>query len=306
MTPDQPRARRQHSFLDTAWRVALIVVAYCVISVPLSLLAAGHPSLTTILIINIITGAGYVLVSLPLARRLPYRTGTRFLAIFVLLYWIGLLSNLVEAWFDTTLPHSQLLEGAIVLAVPLAIMSLLIVVLLHADPTRQPVPRLHELLGRRSLLSWAWRILVAGILFAVVLQISGTLWGPVISRYYHDPAFMAQSHTITPPGYIAWPEETVRGILFALVLLPVLAVLSGRDWRSLLLVGAYVALIDAVIEGWLPMLAQTTWPLQFRLGEGGDLTTDAVVRGVFVALLLALPALAMRSQRAQETSAASA
>ncbi|MBO0709190.1 MAG: hypothetical protein J2P44_12575, partial [Candidatus Dormibacteraeota bacterium] len=264
MALDRPRSDVSQSPLDAAWRVALIVVVYCVMAVPLDLLSSKHSPLTSILIC-LVTGAGYALISLPLARRLPYPMGTRFLAIFVPLYWIGQLSNLVEAWFDTTFPHSQLIGGAIILAVPLAVTSLLIALLLKADPAVQPVPRIHELLGRRPLLSWAWRILVAGILFAVVLQLAGTLWGPVISRYYRDPAFVAQAHTANPPDYVFWPEETVRGILFALVLLPVLAVMRGRDWRSLLVLGGYVALLNAVIEGWLPMLSMTAFPLQFRL-----------------------------------------
>jgi len=53
-----------------------------------------------------------------------------------------------------------------------------------------------------------------------------------------------------------------------------------------------VALLNAVLESWLPMLSMTTFPLGFRIGEGLDLTTDAIVRGAFVAILLALPAVA--------------
>jgi hypothetical protein len=289
--------------LDVLWRVVVVALVYGVLSLPISLMSASRSRATSVAI-SLVTGAAYALVVLPLARRLPYRRLTRFLAIFLLLYWVGLLSNLVEAWFDTTISRTQLIGGAVILAIPVAAVSLTIAWLLPAHAMDRPASPISELLGRRSFLSWAGRILVAGLLFAIVLQLAGTLWGPVIARYYHDPAYMAQTQTITPPGYIAWPEEVARGILFTLVLLPVLAVFRGRDWRALLVVGAYVALLDAVIEGWLPMLAQTSWPLQFRLGEGADLTTDALARGVFVALLLALPVAAGGRKVPEEASVA--
>jgi hypothetical protein len=303
MALDQMRAGPPRRLLDVAWRVLVVALVYGVLSLPLSLGSARQSRVTSIAI-SLLTGAAYALVVLPLARRLPYRRRTRFLAIFLLLYWIGLLGNLVEAWVDTTMSRTQLIGGAVILAIPVAAASLTVAWLLPAHAAERPVPPISELLGQRSSLSWAARILVAGLLFAVVLQLSGTLWGPVIARYYHDPAYMAQTQTITPPGYIAWPEEVARGILFTLVLLPVLAVFRGRDWRALLVLGVYVALLDALIEGWLPMLAQTSWPLQFRLGEGADLTTDALARGVFIAVLLALPAAAGGRKVAGEASVA--
>jgi hypothetical protein len=298
---DHSQAGAPRALLDVAWRVLVVALVFGILSLPLTLMSA-RPSPVTSTAVGLVTGAGYAVVVIPLARRLAYRRRTRFLAVFVLLYWIGLLSNLVEAGFDTTISRPELAGGAVILAIPIAAASWTVAWLLPARETKQPLPPISRLLSQRSVLSWAWRILVAGLLFAVVLQLAGTLWGPVIARYYHDPTYMAQTQTITPPGYVAWPEEVARGILFVLVLLPLLAVMRGRDWRSLLVAAAYIALLDAVIEGWLPMLAQTSWPLQFRLGEGADLTTDALARGVFVALLLALPAFASGREMAGEPS----
>jgi hypothetical protein len=284
--------------LDRGWRVLAIAVVYAILSQLIALLnpSGPRPSLEPAYLgavgIGLVTGAGYALVLLPLARRLPYRMRARFLALFLLLYWIALLSNLVEAWVDTALPRSELIEGAVILAVPYAVLCWLVARLFPAREPAEPALGIWESLGQRPFISWALRTLLAGVLFTGFLELFGILWGPLISRYYHDPAFMAQTHTITPPTYIAGPEEVARGVLFALVLLPVLAVMRGRDWATILRTGAYIALLDAVLEGWLPMLSMTSWPLQFRLGEGLDLTSDAIVRGLFVAALLALPAVA--------------
>jgi hypothetical protein len=279
--------------LDVAWRVVAIALAYTFVARVLGLVTGPRPSLEPeylqLLAINLVSGAVVALVFLPLARRLPFDMATRFVAVFVPLYWIGIVSNLVEAAVDTTLPPVQLAAAAIIFAIPYAVTGWLIVLLLRPSAPRSSTPELWQLLGWRSIRSWAWRTLVAGVLFAVGVEVLGLLWGPLISKYYHDPAYVAQVQTVTPPDYIAGPEEFLRGVVFVLVLLPVLAVMRGRNWPELLRTAAYIALIDAALESWLPMLSMTSYPLGFRIGEGLDLTSDAIVRGLFVAALLAFP-----------------
>ena len=279
--------------VDIGWRVLAIAIVYAVLSVGFNLLSGTRPSVQGV-VVGLVTGAGFALVLLPLARRLPYRMRTRIIALFVPLYWIFSLSNLVEAYFYTTLSHASLAAGAVFLAIPSLAVSAMVAWLFPGRPQVQPVEGIWELLSRRPFLSWVWRTLLAGLLFAVVLQLAGKAWGPLISPYYHDPAYIARAHIANPPppGYVTWPEEAVRGIVFVLALLPVLAVVRGRGWPAILAVGAYVALIDAALEGWLSMLGNAGFPTGFRIGEGLDLTTDAVVRGVFIAVLLALPVVA--------------
>ena len=117
-----------------------------------------------------------------------------------------------------------------------------------------------------------WRVLVMALVYSVLML----------------PASLAQAGG-SPAVQIG--ASLVTGAAYALLMLPLLATMTGRDRRSLLLVAAYIALIDAAVEGWLPMLAQPSYPLGFKLAEGvGDLGTDAIARGAFLALLLALPA----------------
>ena len=292
--------------IDAGWRVLAIAAVYAVLFLGFDLLSGTRLSLQSV-VIGLVTGAGFALVLLPLARRLPYRMRTRVIALFVPLYWIFSLSNLVEAYFITTISHTTLTVGAVFLTIPSLAVSWMIAWLLPAHPQEQPVPGIWESLGQRPLFSWVWRTLLAGLLFAVGVQVAGDAWGPLISRYYHDPAYIAQAHIANPPppAFVTWIEEVVRGIVFVLALLPVLAVVRGRDWPAILAVGAYVALIDAALEGWLTMLGNTGFPIGFRIGEGLDLTTDAVVRGIFIAALLALSAVASRRRPATEVSTAS-
>lgn len=281
--------------IDVGWRVLVVAIVYAVLFLALELVSGSRPSVQTV-VVGLVTGAGFALVLLPLARRLPYRMRTRVLALFVPLYWINSLSNLVEAYFITSISHTTLILGAVFLIVPAVLVSWLVARLFPAYEPAGHAPGIWELLAQRPFLSWAWRVLLAGLLFAVLIELFGVAWGPLISRYYHDPVYIAQAHIANPPApaYVTWAEEYVRGVVFVLALLPVLAVMRGRGWPAILGVAGYVALIDAALEAWLPMLG-SAFPLGFRLGEGLDLTSDAVARGIFVAAVLALPALA--SQR---------
>lgn len=291
------------SIVSLVWRVVVITVGYAVVAQLLGALSGPRPALSAsyagTAAISLVTGAAYALVLLPLARRLPYRFGARFLALFLPLYWIGVASNLVEAAVNTSLPRAELIGGAVIFAIPSAVAASMIAWLLPAVPPRGPVKGILATLRERPWWSWSWRIVACGILFAGLLEVFGIAWGPLIARYYNQGQDVAQVHTVIAAGYVVWPEEFLRGVVFVLVLLPVLAVMRGRGRRDLLRLAAYVALIDAVLESWLAMLSMTSYPLGFRIGEGLDLTTDAIARGIFVAVLLALPAaLTLRAEDA--------
>lgn len=296
MAFDEPMSARSRAstILGVAWRVLVVAVVNLAFQRLLGFVLQTTPTVQGV-VLDLATGAIYALVLMPLARRLPYRRLTRVVALFVPLYWIGYLSNLVEAGFDTTLPRGELIGGAIFLAIPVVVICVLIAWLFPAAPQESPAPGIWESLGQRPLLSWVWRVAVVAVLYAVLLQLFGSMYGPLIAKYYHDPAFMAQTHTITAPSYIAWPEETARGALFVLSLLPVLAVVRGRDWPAIAYAALYVTLIGVGLEAW-QVFAMTTYPIGFRLGEGLDLTTDAVARGILVAALLVLPAAEARRQ----------
>src|SRR5215831_18394957 len=103
--------QRRTPGVGVGWRIVAIALAYTLIVRVFGLLAGPRPSpapeYLQLVAINLVTGAVVALVFLPLARRLPFGMPTRLLAVFVPLYWIGLVSNLVEAAVYTTLPRVQ-------------------------------------------------------------------------------------------------------------------------------------------------------------------------------------------------------
>lgn len=274
---------------DRIARILAVAIGYTLVAL---LLKFRLPTLSLAylqtLLIALVSGVVIAFILLPLARRLPYRMGTRLLILFFLLYWIAALGNLVEAYFYTTLSRITLTLGIVIEAIPYLVTAWLIAWLF---PPAQPVQSgegFWQTLSERPLLSWLWRIACAGILFALFLQLNGMLLH--LGQYYTNSGLTKQLGTTTAPFAIAMLEELGRGIIFSLVLLPVIAVMHGRSWRQLLMLALYIALIDAALESWLSVLPNTSWTLAFRLGEGANLTLDAIVRGVFIALLLALPA----------------
>lgn len=293
---------RTAELISTIVRIVAVAIGYTIVSRLIGLLTGSHPALSPAylqtVIIDLVSGAAYALVLLPLARRLPYRMGARIISLFLLLYYIAVLGNLVEAFFYTTISRFTLIAGIIILGIPSLAASWLIAWLFPAPKPEQPAPGIWHQLGIRPLLSWIWRIVIVGILYSIFLELLGQLLN--LGKYYTNSAYTSQLGTTTQPLSITLLEEAVRGVIFALVLLPLLAVMRGRSWSKLLTLALYVALIDAAFESWLAMLAQTSWTLAFRLGEGTNLTLDAIVRGIIVALFLALPALTDRQQSTNE------
>lgn len=249
------------------------------------------------LIIRGISGLLYVVVMTPLARQAFYRRIPRFLAIFVPLYITGTLTDLIEAYFYTTLLTPFSLVAALIFeGVPLLLIAGIIVWLIPATRNARQVPGFGQAMRERSFLSWLWRIVVAGVPYGLIYLAFATLVTPIERKYYYDPAFIASLHTVVPSTTTTLLLEAVRGILFVLAMLPVIALLRQSRWST----GLYIALIGAALEAWIPLLGQTSWPVMMRVGNMLELTGDACGRALLMVLLVALPPLFVRRGEAQQ------
>ncbi len=241
--------------------------------------------------IRIILGILYVVVMAPLARLTFSRRFTRFLAIFVPLYVTGTLTDLVEAYFYTTLlTPVSLIAALIIEGVPLLLITGIIAWLIPATEAARHAPRFRQVMRERPFFSWVWRIVVAGAPYAAIYLFFAALVTPIEHAYYHDQAFIASLHTRVPSTMTTLILETVRGILFVLAQLPVITVMRKSRWAT----GLYIALLGTVLEAWIPLLGMTSWPFMMRVGNVLELTGDACGRALLMALLVALPALQIR------------
>src|SRR5215472_12928976 len=143
---------RPSTILGVAWRVLVVALVNLAFERLLGLLMGTPPTVQGV-VLELATGAIYALVLMPLARRLPYGRLTRIVALFVPLYWIAYLSNLVEAGFDTTISRGTLIGGAIFFAIPVVVICVLIAWLFPATPRQPPATGIWRTLGQRPLLS---------------------------------------------------------------------------------------------------------------------------------------------------------
>lgn len=253
------------------------------------LLSAGNPSATFSvqnMAIRMVSGVFYVAIMTPLARRVFYRRFPRFLAIFVPLYITGTLTDLIEAYFYTNLftPFS-LVAALMIEGLPLLLITGIIAWLIPANEDSRNAPRFGQVMRERGFLSWFWRIVVAGAPYPAIYLFFATLVTPLEHAFYYDPAFIASLHTVVPSTTTTLILEAARGILFVLAVLPVIAVKRKSRWSA----GLYIALIGAMLEAWIPLLGQTSWPVMMRVGNVLELTADACGRALLMALLVALP-----------------
>lgn len=298
-----PAKNRLLWLADITSRVLVVAIVSALFSTLLHLTGKSPLSWQSVLA-NLAEGVLFALILLPLARRLPYRMPTRVISLFLPFYWTTYLGNLVEAFFYTTVPHSELISGMIFFLIPSLIIAWLMAWLFPAYRPEQPVVDIWQALRQRPLLSWIWRLLIVGLLYPVFLNyVFGALFSPLLGPYYNNPAFAAQSHTTSQPFYILFPEETVRGIIFALTSLPVLAVLRGRTWPKIFYTMLYLSLIGVVLEAVIGVaFSEPTWPAVLRIGETFNTGLDGVARGVIMALLLALPAVTGKQQKGKGTT----
>src|SRR5262249_49432229 len=144
-------------------------------------------------------------------------------------------------------------------------------------------PRFREAVRERSLVSWLWRIVVAGAPYPAIYLFFAALVAPIEHAYYYDPAFIASLHTVVPSTLTTVLLEAMRGVLFVLAALPVIAVMRSSRWSA----GLYLALLGATLEAWIPLLGQTSWPVMMRVGNVLELTADAGGRALLMAVLVA-------------------
>jgi len=240
-------------------------------------------SLVQTIIIQVVSGVGYVVLMTPLARKLAER---RVLLIFLPLYVTSTLTNLIEAYFYTSLFTPFTLVAALILeGFPLLVITGIITWLIPADEEAHHVPRLGQIFRERTVGSWLWRMIAAGAPYPLIYLFFARLVTPIEHPYYADPAFIASLHTVVPPFLTTLILEAVRGVLFVLAVVPVMAVFRTSRWST----GVYIAVIGATLEAWIPLLGQTTWPVMMRLGNVLELTGDASVRALLMALLVILP-----------------
>lgn len=237
-------------------------------------------TLVGLLLSGVVTG----LVLGPVASRLTLPVGQRIGLLFIVLLAGNSLLSALEAVYFTTLPRAVLVSGIVGAAVTYAVTAWLLAWLYPpATEDGDFGAALSAMLYRRSGLAWLWRLALSGILFVPVFAAFGSVVYPLVKQYYENPALGLGVTVPDPNATLAL--ELVRGLLFTLTLLPLLAFLPGPRWSQ----GLWLGLTLTVLVAVTPML-QTHWfPTPMRLLHGLEMTGDSLAHGMIIAWLLAVP-----------------
>ena len=242
----------------------------------------GPPKPFQSLMSSLIAGTLTGLTLGPLGSRLNLPLFGRACLWFLLLFVLNGLINMVEAVFFTTIPLPQLASSLAILGFGQAGLAVLLT-LLFRPPQKGPglLARLRDTLAQRTGVSWAWRFGLAALSYLPIYFAFGMIVAPFVLPYYNNPDL---GLNLVVPGFgVILPLEIGRGLLYALTLFPLIAVLRGGMGSK----AFWVGLTIAVLGSWVPMLQAPGWPVVLRMAHGLEITADAFVQGFVLTWLLA-------------------
>lgn len=232
------------------------------------------------LIGTFLAGLVYGVVMGSLSVRLPIPTWQRLTILFALAYGLNSVLNGLEAvFFSTYVAPDQFITLLVIGLSQLAPAGLAALLFAPQAVTTTLGRLVRNTLAARAPLSWIWRALLAGVLFVPVYLFFGSLIAPIVVPYYTEAAGTG----LAVPGFgVMLPLEVVRGVLFILILFPLVAVFQGPRRRLWLWLG----LVIAAFIGWAPLLGGSFLPLTLRLVHGLEITADSFVHAALIAWLL--------------------
>ncbi len=159
-------------------------------------------------------------------------------ALFLLVYDVTAIAVAIEAvYLPDTLPPALALSlvsnGAVVSAVS-AIAAVWLFGRLGTEPAAEAGPP-------RAWWSYLWRLLVLGLLYAVLFVAFGALvFMPIAGQL--APEALEVYTTVDLPAWVL-PFQVGRGVLWALLVLPMVRALRGPRWRVALTMGLLFAVL---------------------------------------------------------------
>jgi len=276
------------------WQVGLVIG-----SLVTPLLGFEAPAVPPGVDPNLVLPLG-VLVGIPVAitlgelgKRLAWSFGLRALALFVFNYLVyGLGQVLEQVLFTTT---TSLGYGSVSHLFQAA--SLALAVSLLWRPACTPAVTARDLWRRfwqaRTPGDWAWRLVVAWLIYLPIYWGMGRLISPFVASLYEAGAF----GLVLPDAGAMVDMQYLRGVLYLFAALPILALWRGTRRGLWMWLGFAIAIQIAAT----PILLAYWLPLTFRLAHAVELTVDAFVQAYLYTQLLAIP---VRAESAGEQSVA--
>lgn len=189
----------------------------------------------------------------------------------------------VEGYFFTTqIPTSSLFFAATALSLAITFVQALLVGILFTprEPLSRMVTEAEYYFGQRPWYSWLWRIALCSVVYFPIYFTFGGIVSPIVLPYYTDSS--SGLGLRIPSFQVMVPLELLRGFLYVIALLPLLAALKIRR-RAL-----YAATVSLLyVTGALgPFLIDEALPILLRTVHGIEILADCLAFGAVIVYLL--------------------
>jgi hypothetical protein len=236
---------------------------------------------TMVLVMSFISGLIFGLTLGGLSRQLPLPMLHHSAVMAFLLFVVHRFVNLVEGAFFTTTGTSGLGFTLLSVAVSSLLAGSLIAVLFPPGRVEEGLlAALRRYFAQRKWAAWVWRLSLAVLLYLPIYFIMGMIVAPVVTPYYTDPAL---GLGLVAPGLeVILPLEILRGAIFVVGVLPVIAVWQGSRASLALWLGLTIVVLGAAA----PMVEAYFLPLTLRLVHGAEISISSLLQGLVCAWLL--------------------
>jgi|GEM_PF-1425437 len=244
----------------------------------------ANTSLTALLPLMLISGISIAIVLGECFQRLNWSFWPRLLAIGMCNYLLYYLLNLLDGLLFSPLPHMT--TGIISDLFPAMSTAAVIAGLWRPKKAAMPVWKIiSTFFSTRPWSGWAWRLVVAWLVFPPIYYLFGRIVALFTLHYYEDPTL---NLGLTLPALSTLMlMQIVRGALFLLAVAPILVAWQGSR-RSLWWWVCSVIFIQIANQ----IIVQAYWlPLGLRIPHAIELLVDSFAQaGFYVWLLFLLPA----------------
>lgn len=263
-------------------RIAIYAVLFSIVEVVYRYAATGIASIgsaASSLVAGVLlaTILAFIFSNLPF-KMLP-RVGLAWLSLFI----IQMFSNLLEgAFFTTVISTITMFFGGVIIGLLVTLVQAVLAGILF-PPTKTDKSlktELSEYFSKRPFSSWLWRIALCSLIYFPIYFTFGGIVSPFVVPYYTNPSLGLY---LTIPSFeIMIPLEFLRGFLYVVALLPIIATLKLPK-RTLFF--SIVALLY-VAGAFVPFLTDSTLPVFLRVVHGLEILADYVVFGGVIVYIL--------------------
>jgi hypothetical protein len=231
-------------------------------------------------------------------QRLYPKFWQRLVLLWLCNYLLYYLLNTLDALFFTTM--TNLGTGIVSNLFPALFASATITVLWKPRPGNLSERRnMLDYFSTRKPGDWAWRFVLAWLIFPPIYYLAGRVVALFTLRYYTDPSLNTGLTLNNFTIESLMTMQVLRGALFLVAVLPIIIAYRGTRTTLWLWLGSVIFIqiaIQTILQAyWLPLLA-------VRIPHGIELLVDSFAQAYLYALFLYAPPSAVPELNAERRS----